>query len=79
MRLREKDNFGWSRVAEEYRKITGQFIRSDTAKRRYLHYKDLESAGRVINVGSFSIKKYYKPPPIVKYGVTITRVPNSGK
>ena len=36
LRLREGDHFGWSRIAEEYRKMTGQFISRDTVKRRYL-------------------------------------------
>ena len=79
LRLREGDRLGWCRVAQEYQKKTGQFISRDTVKRRYLRYKALESEGRVINVGSFSVQKYYKPQPIVKSGVIITSVPNSGK
>ena len=36
LRLRDKDNLGWSRMAEAYRRITGQWISRDTVKRRYL-------------------------------------------
>ena len=34
--LRDKDSLGWSRMAEAYRKLTGQYISRDTIKRRYL-------------------------------------------
>ena len=36
LRLREVDNLGWSRMAESFREITGQYISRDTIKRRYL-------------------------------------------
>ena len=36
LRLRDEDNLGWSRMAEAYRKLTGQYISRDTIKRRYL-------------------------------------------
>jgi len=36
LRLREVDNLGWSRMAEAYRELTGQYISRDTIKRRYL-------------------------------------------
>jgi len=39
LRLRDVDNLGWSRMAEVYRKITGQYISRDTIKRRYLEAK----------------------------------------
>ncbi|MBU2609072.1 MAG: hypothetical protein KKF26_07120 [Chloroflexi bacterium] len=39
LRLRDEQNLGWSRMAEEYRKITGQWISRDTIKRRYLEAK----------------------------------------
>ena len=39
LRLREVDNLGWSRMAESYREITGQYISRDTIKRRYLEAK----------------------------------------
>ena len=35
LRLRDVDNLGWSRMAETYRGITGQYISRDTIKRRY--------------------------------------------
>ena len=39
LRMREVDNLGWSRMAESYREITGQYISRDTIKRRYLEAK----------------------------------------
>jgi len=39
LRLREVENLGWSRGAEEYRKRTGQWISRDTFKRRYFKAK----------------------------------------
>jgi len=43
LRLRDVDNLGWSRMAEVYRKITGQYISRDTIKRRYLEAKARQS------------------------------------
>jgi len=34
--MRDGQNLGWSRMAEEYRKLTGNYISRDTMKRRYL-------------------------------------------
>lgn len=34
--LRDEDNLGWSRMAEAYRELTGQYVSRDTIKRRYL-------------------------------------------
>ncbi len=42
LRTRDVDNLGWSRMAEVYRKITGQYISRDTIKRRYLEMKAQE-------------------------------------
>ncbi len=42
LRLRDVDNLGWSRMAEAYREITGQYISRDTIKRRYLGAKSQE-------------------------------------
>jgi hypothetical protein len=39
LRLRDVDNLGWSRMAEAYRQVTGQYISRDTIKRRYLEAK----------------------------------------
>jgi hypothetical protein len=39
LRMRDIDNLGWSRMAEAYREITGQYISRDTMKRRYLEAK----------------------------------------
>jgi hypothetical protein len=39
LRLREVDNLGWSRMAERYRELTGQYVSRDTMKRRYLESK----------------------------------------
>ena len=41
--LRDIDNMGWSRMAEAYKEITGQYISRDTIKRRYLEAKDLDT------------------------------------
>ncbi len=42
LRLRDIDNLGWSRMAEAYREIIGQYISRDTIKRRYLEAKAQE-------------------------------------
>ena len=42
LRLREHDNLGWSRVAKEYTRITGQYISKETCKRRYEELKAKE-------------------------------------
>ena len=39
LRLRDVDNLGWSRMAEAYRKLTGQYVSRETMKRRYLEAK----------------------------------------
>ncbi len=39
LRMRDMDNLGWSRMAEAYREITGQYVSRDTMKRRYLEAK----------------------------------------
>ncbi|MBA7471192.1 hypothetical protein ES707_06493 [subsurface metagenome] len=36
LRLRDEDNLGWSRMAEAYRELTGQYVSRDTMKRRYM-------------------------------------------
>jgi len=43
LRLREVDNIGWSRMAEAYRELTGQYVSRDTMKRRYLEAKAEQS------------------------------------
>lgn len=53
LRLRDVDNMGWSRMAETYRGITGQYISRDTIKRRYLevkHRKLMEDLGRLLRI-----------------------------
>ena len=35
LRLRDEGNLGWTWMAEQYRKLTGQYISRDTIKRRY--------------------------------------------
>jgi len=42
LRMHDMDNLGWSRMAEAYREITGQYISRDTIKRRYLEAKAQE-------------------------------------
>ncbi len=49
LRLRDVDNLGWSRMAEAYRKITGQYISRDTIKRRYLETKAQEATTAINN------------------------------
>ena len=39
LRMRDKENLGWSRMAEEYRKLSGEYVSRDTMKRRYLEAK----------------------------------------
>jgi len=39
LRMRDDQNLGWSRMAEAYREMTGQYISRDTVKRRYLEAK----------------------------------------
>ena len=39
LRMRDGQNLGWSRMAEEYRKVTGEYISRDTMKRRYFEAK----------------------------------------
>jgi hypothetical protein len=35
LRMREQHRLGWSRMAQKYRELTGQYISRDTIKRRY--------------------------------------------
>jgi hypothetical protein len=35
LRMHDGQNLGWSRMAEEYRKLSGEYISRDTMKRRY--------------------------------------------
>ncbi len=39
LRLRDEEYLGWSRMAEQYRELTGQYISRDTIKRRYFESK----------------------------------------
>lgn len=39
LRMRDGQNLGWSRMAEVYRKLTGEYVSRDTMKRRYLEAK----------------------------------------
>ena len=39
LRMRDDRNLGWSRMAEEYRKLTGEYVSRDTIKRRYFEAK----------------------------------------
>ncbi len=45
--LREKQNMGWSRMAEAYRELTGQWISRDTVKRRYLEARSTGADGNI--------------------------------
>lgn len=48
LRLREVDRLGWSRMAEAYREITGQYISRDTIKRRYLEAQESNSKREIL-------------------------------
>jgi hypothetical protein len=48
LRLREVDKLGWSRMAEAYREITGQYISRDTIKRRYLEAQESNSRREIL-------------------------------
>lgn len=39
LRWRDEQNLGWSRLAEAYQELTGQYVSRDTIKRRYLEAK----------------------------------------
>ncbi len=39
LRLRDVQNLGWSKMAEVYRELTGEYVSRDTVKRRYLEAK----------------------------------------
>jgi hypothetical protein len=43
LRLRDGQNLGWSRMAEAYRKLTGEYVSRETMKRRYLEAKAQEA------------------------------------
>ena len=43
LRMREVEKMRWSRMAEAYREIKGQYISRDTIKRRYLEIKGQET------------------------------------
>ncbi len=44
LRMRDMENMGWSRMAQAYREISGQYMSRDTLKRRYLEAKARETA-----------------------------------
>ena len=46
LRLRDEGNLGWSRMAEQYREMTGQYISRDTIKRRYFESKRISKNRR---------------------------------
>lgn len=39
LRMHNEQNLGWSRMAEEYRQLTGEYVSRDTIKRRYFEAK----------------------------------------
>ena len=53
LRMRDGRNLGWSRMAEEYRKLSGEYISRDTMKRRYFEAKQRinNSLNRLRNEG----------------------------
>jgi hypothetical protein len=57
--LREKEHLGWSRVAAEYIRRTGQYISKQTCKRRYAEVK----SGKAVTVAPGQKLKYPRSPP----------------
>jgi len=47
LRLRDEGNLEWSRMAEQYRELTGQYISRDTIKRRYFESKRISKNRRI--------------------------------
>jgi len=41
LRMRDDRNLGWSGMAEEYRKLSDQYVSRDTMKRRYFEAKQI--------------------------------------
>ena len=39
LRMRDSQNLSWSWMAEEYRKVSGEYTSRDTVKRKYLEAK----------------------------------------
>jgi hypothetical protein len=77
--LRDVHHFGWSRVAKEYLIQTGQRVSPETLERRYLKYKETQSAGKfVINVGGPPPKKKERVQVVVEK-IIITRIPGSNE
>ena len=47
--LREKENLGWSRVAREYTRRTGQYVSKQACKRRYEEVTSKRTSGVTSN------------------------------
>ena len=41
LRMRDARHLGWSRMAEEYRKLSSEYVSRDTIKRRYFEAKQI--------------------------------------
>jgi hypothetical protein len=39
LRMHDVEKMGWSRMAEEYRRLSGEYVSRDTMKRRYFEAK----------------------------------------
>jgi hypothetical protein len=48
LRIRDGQNLGWSRMAEEYRKLNGEYVSRDTMKRRYYEAKSCKMPLRAV-------------------------------
>jgi hypothetical protein len=46
LRMRDGQNLGWSRMAEEYCRLSGEYISRDTMKRRYFEARQQLTATR---------------------------------
>ena len=57
--LREREHLGWSRVAAEYIRRTGQYISKQTCKRRYEEVK----SSKAVMAASGPKSKHSRSPP----------------
>ncbi len=57
--LREREHLGWSRVAAEYIRRTGQYISKQTCKRRYEEIK----SGKAVTAVPGQKARYARSPP----------------
>lgn len=64
LRMRDVEHLGWSKMAEAYRKISGQYISRDTIKRRYYEAKKDSKSARTRKLKSKLISEQLKFPSL---------------